>query len=131
LLLDAQELESLLQRLPKIGLDPKTTRKVPALYTKFIKKEMGKTVAILKTIACPPSATGETFRTIMQNGNFSDLAKLMDLKGMKKSEQQSIIDLYNRKVPIKEQMAPFLRDESSLSVDASKFAQSIFSAIRK
>ncbi len=131
LLLDAQDLESLLQRLPKIGLDAKIVRKVPALYTKFIKKEMGKAVAILKTLACPPNTTGETFRTIMQNGNVRDLARLMELKGMKKSEQQAIIEAYNRKVPLKDQIAPILKDDSFMSVDASKFAQQFLSVIRK
>jgi hypothetical protein len=124
LLLDAQELELALERMPKIGLDPKLAKKVPSVYLKFVKKEMGKAVVVLKTIACPASQTGETFRMLMRNGNFADLSRLMDLKGMKKTEQQAIIDAYNRKVPPTQQMAPFLRDESSV-VDPSKIAQQL------
>jgi hypothetical protein len=67
----------------------------------------------------------------MQNGNFRDLARLMELKGMKKSEQQEIIDAYNRKVPVKDQIAPILKDDSFMSVEASKFAQQFLSVIRK
>lgn len=127
LLLDAQELESLMEKIPRIGLDPKNTRRIPGIFSKLVKKEMGKAVVILKTIACPADTTGETYRSLIRNGSFADLAKIMDLKGMKKSEQQPIIEAYNSKVPQAQQMAAFLRDDSKTSVSSNP--ASIFQSV--
>lgn len=113
LLLDAQDLENVLKTMPRIGLDDSSQTRVPSSYTKLVKKEMGKAVVILKTIAAPNHLTGDTFRTLLRNGNFFDLAKIMDLKGIKKPDQQPIIEAYNKKVPQAQQMAPFLQEDSA------------------
>lgn len=114
LLLDAQDLENELKRLPKIGLESSQQR-IPGSFAKFVKKEMGKAVVLLKTVAADPSSVLETFRNLSSNGNFADLTRIMDLKGMKKSDQQKVIDAYNKSVPLQQQGAPFLRDSGVTS----------------
>jgi len=112
-----------------MGLDSKTTRRIPRRYKDFVKAEMGNAVVILKTIGCHPAATGETFRTLMRQGNFADLARIMTVKGMSKSDQQPIIDAYNKKVPVNTQRTPFFRDESSQPVTA--FAETLGDSLAK
>jgi len=111
LLLDCQDLENLLSSIPglRVYKDEKDTRRVQKSIGKVLKKEVGKIVILLKSVAASASLVGETFRTLTRNGSLSDLLRIMDLKGMKRSEQQSVVDAYNLKVPPTQQAPPMFK----------------------
>jgi hypothetical protein len=137
LLIDAQSFEKfLLNVLPKIGVDNK--RKVPSIYTNHVKNEMGRIISILKCIGYPPSMVEENFRNLLRNGNTKDLIRIMEFKSMKRSEQNTIIDAYQRKVPVSQQMKAVLKKEESIvpniplpSIPISNFNNSIMQGLTK
>ena len=115
LLLDSQDIEVIMCGLPRIGSqDDSETTKVPKNYVKAIKRDIGKAVMVLKTISSPLSATSETFLSLFKNGNVNDLARILDIKGIKKFDQQHILDAYNKKVPVTEQAPALFGSEDLL-----------------
>jgi hypothetical protein len=127
LLMDAQFLEKfLLTTLPRIGAESK--KRIPAMYTNYVKGEVGKIVAILKCIGYPPSYIEENFRNLLRNGNSADLQRILEFKNMRRGEQNAIIEAYQKKVPPTQQMKPLLRkDDGPVSFLGNAFSPATFS----
>eukprot|EP00298_Acanthocystis_sp_HF-20_P016596 c21524_g2_i5.p1 GENE.c21524_g2_i5~~c21524_g2_i5.p1 ORF type:complete len:406 (-),score=131.09 c21524_g2_i5:189-1406(-) len=86
LLLDAQTLQSLLVKLPIIGLTGDTPPHPPPTgYKKYVEKEMDKAEGILKVLGTPIDGVLTTFLTVSSASNF-EFQKILELKGLKRVE---------------------------------------------
>jgi len=99
LLLDTHSLKTVLMDLPNIcesaGLKP--SRKAPAAFTKVVVKGMTRAEMILKVVmshAEPPNLFIDQYVRLVQDPDSSELVKLLDMKGIKRNEQQPYLQLY-------------------------------------
>ncbi|GAQ83207.1 vacuolar protein sorting-associated protein 53 [Klebsormidium nitens] len=94
MLLDTHAVKTLLLEVPQLG----GQSSVPASYSKYVTRELGRAEALLKVILAPVEAVADTFRALLADGSASDFQKVLDLKGLKKNEQQPLLDQFNRRV---------------------------------
>lgn len=92
LLLDVYALKTLFLQLPVIGqesgsLSSSSTPLIPARYTKFVTHEFQKVESVLKLIGTPNEMLVESFKIMWPEGNADDFQSIMNMKGLKKSEQ--------------------------------------------
>lgn len=98
LLLDAYNLKTLLLTLHSIGLpnDPTTgaPQKVaaPMMYTRLTSARCTQIETILKLVATPEGMLLDRFQMLWPEGKTADLLSIMVLKGMKRAEQQALMD---------------------------------------
>ncbi|RDD44739.1 Vacuolar protein sorting-associated protein 53-like protein [Trichoplax sp. H2] len=100
LLLDTHSLKTTLLDLPCIGA--LTARKASSSYTKIISKGMSKAEMILKVVMSPQDpAMGfvESYINLLNDYDVSNFQKVLEMKGMKRNEQHSIIDLFKANIP--------------------------------
>lgn len=100
LLLDTHSLKTILLDLPSIG--SKVQRKPPASYTKVVAKGMKKAEMILKVVMSPHDpAVGfvDNYIKLLADTDTSNFQKLLDMKGLKRSEQHSMLDLFRSRLP--------------------------------
>eukprot|EP00898_Chlorokybus_atmophyticus_P008215 jgi/Chlat1/8395/Chrsp80S07907 len=69
---------------------------VPASYSKYVTREMGKAEALLKVILSPAEGLADTYKALLPDSAPADFQRVLELKGLKKSEQQSLVDEYGR-----------------------------------
>jgi len=78
-------------------------------YSKYVKREMGKAEALLKTLVSPAERMITTFTSLLrENGKVEDLVKIMMLRGIKKSDQQALFEGYNLTVNPEDRLAPVM-----------------------
>jgi hypothetical protein len=53
---------------------------VPASYSKYVTRELGRAEALLKVILAPVEAVADTFRALLAEGSAADFQKVLDLK---------------------------------------------------
>eukprot|EP00249_Psilotum_nudum_P021312 c28062_g1_i1 orf=249-2780(+) len=94
MLLDTHAVKTLLLEVPSLG----GQGTAPASYTKFVGREMGKAESLLKVILSPVESIADTYRALLVEGTAADFQHTLDLKGLKKSEQQPLLDYFNRRV---------------------------------
>eukprot|EP00611_Tribonema_gayanum_P022026 TRINITY_DN4353_c0_g1_i2.p1 TRINITY_DN4353_c0_g1~~TRINITY_DN4353_c0_g1_i2.p1 ORF type:complete len:360 (-),score=131.75 TRINITY_DN4353_c0_g1_i2:204-1256(-) len=93
LLLDAYNLKTLMLRLPILGLEAGAeTSPIPLTYSKYVTKQMGKIEMVLKLIGAPSDRLVEQFRIMWPDGTGADLQAIMNLKGMKRAEQMTVLE---------------------------------------
>lgn len=94
LLLDVYNVKTLLLKMPT---QTKSNEAIipPALYTKMVTKEIAKVEIFLKLIGTPYDQLQEMFLSLWPDGTASDLTNVMNLKGLKRQEQQSLFDKMN------------------------------------
>lgn len=100
LLLDTHSLKTMLLDLPSIG--SKVQRKPPASYTKVVAKGMKKAEMILKVVMSPhdpPVGFVDNYIKLLADTDTSNFQKLLDMKGLKRSEQHSMLDLFRSRHP--------------------------------
>ncbi|KAL2096130.1 hypothetical protein ACEWY4_008278 [Coilia grayii] len=100
LLLDTHSLKTVLLDLPSIG--SQVVRKAPASYTKIVVKGMTRAEMILKVIMAPhePSVVFvDNYIKLLADGNPETFQKILDMKGLKRSEQSSMIELFRQRLP--------------------------------
>jgi len=98
--LDAHALKTFLLDMPNIGADEDHKAGPTRSFTRYVTREMSRVESILKTLICPTDKLIATFRALLAKDAKSataaeQLVKIMDLRGLKKSEQQSLVDIYN------------------------------------
>ncbi|MCO5581011.1 hypothetical protein L7F22_034887 [Adiantum nelumboides] len=93
MLLDTHAVKTLLLEVPSLG----GQNAASASYNKFIGLEMGKAEALLKVILLPVESIADTYRALLLEGTVTDFQRLLDLKGLKKAEQQPLLDYFNRR----------------------------------
>ncbi|XP_042448673.1 vacuolar protein sorting-associated protein 53 A-like [Zingiber officinale] len=92
MLLDTQAVKTILMEIPALG---KQTA-VAASYSKFVGREMSKAEALLKVILSPIDSVGNTYRALLPEGTPAEFQRILDLKGLKKADQQGILDDFNK-----------------------------------
>ncbi|XP_068010866.1 vacuolar protein sorting-associated protein 53 homolog [Melanerpes formicivorus] len=116
LLLDTHSLKMVLLDLPSIG--SQVVRKAPASYTKIVVKGMTRAEMILKVVMAPhepPVVFVDNYIKLLADCNTDTFQKILDMKGLKRSEQSSMLDLFRQRLP-----APpsGVENSSSLSLSA-------------
>mmetsp|Transcript_27711 Transcript_27711/g.53901 ORF Transcript_27711/g.53901 Transcript_27711/m.53901 type:complete len:809 (-) Transcript_27711:186-2612(-) len=108
LALDSHALKSVFLSVPNLRGDKISERRTRA-FRRIVDREMGKVVAIVKTLASPLDCLIATFKTLMPKGQESThsetLTKVLYLKGLAKKEMQALVDSYNANVEPKEHVA--------------------------
>ncbi|XP_077219870.1 membrane trafficking VPS53 family protein isoform X3 [Tasmannia lanceolata] len=92
MLLDTQAVKTILLDIPALGRQ--TTG--AAGYSKFVSREMSKAEALLKVILSPIDSVGDTYRALLPEGTPSEFQRILELKGLKKADQQTILDDFNK-----------------------------------
>ncbi|KAK7331211.1 hypothetical protein VNO77_25429 [Canavalia gladiata] len=104
MLLDTQAVKTILLEVPSLGRQTSGA----ASYSKFVSREMSKAEALLKVILSPVDSVADTYRALLPEGTPMEFQRILELKGLKKADQQSILDDFNKHGPgIKQtQIAP-------------------------
>ncbi|QCD77293.1 vacuolar protein sorting-associated protein 53 A [Vigna unguiculata] len=104
MLLDTQAVKTILLEVPSLGRQTSGA----ASYSKFVSREMSKAEALLKVILSPVDSVADTYRALLPEGTPMEFQRILELKGLKKADQQSILDDFNKLGPgIKQtQVAP-------------------------
>jgi len=93
LMLDFTAIKSILENLPNVG------KKEPGppnqRQARLVNKHMGKSDHILKVILSPFVTLAETFRALIPDGTDSDLQKIMDIKGLSRTEQKVVMENFH------------------------------------
>ncbi|XP_034025269.1 LOW QUALITY PROTEIN: vacuolar protein sorting-associated protein 53 homolog [Thalassophryne amazonica] len=100
LLLDTHSLKTVLLDMPSIG--SQVLRKAPASYTKIVVKGMTRAEMILKVVMAPhePAVVFvDNYIKLLADGNPETFQKILDMKGLKRSEQSSMLDLFRQRLP--------------------------------
>ncbi|XP_077578879.1 vacuolar protein sorting-associated protein 53 homolog isoform X2 [Stigmatopora nigra] len=100
LLLDTHSLKTVLLDLPSIG--SQVLRKAPASYTKIVVKGMTRAEMILKVVMAPhePSVVFvDNYIKLLADGNPETFQKILDMKGLKRGEQSSMLELFRQRLP--------------------------------
>ncbi|XP_068656550.1 vacuolar protein sorting-associated protein 53 A isoform X2 [Aristolochia californica] len=92
MLLDTQAVKTILLDIPSLGR--KTSG--AASYSKYVTREMSKAEALLKVILSPVDSVGDTYRALLPEGTPSEFQRILELKGLKKADQQAILDDFNK-----------------------------------
>lgn len=100
LLLDTHSLKICLLDLPSAGAA--VSRKPPSSYTTLVGKGMEKAELIVKVVMAPHQQAEEfisSYRKLMQGDtDVSNFQKVLEMKGLKRSEQHALTDLFKSKV---------------------------------
>lgn len=100
LLLDTHSIKTVLLDLPSIG--SVVNRKAPASYTKVVVKGMTKAEMIIKIVMAPiaPAITfTEQFLKLLPDSTLGEFLKILDMKGVKRTEQAHLVELFKRHAP--------------------------------
>lgn len=100
LLLDTHSLKTILLDLPSIGSQVK--RKAPASYSKVVVKGMTKAEMIIKIVMQPTSPAQtfiEQYLKLLPESSQTEFNKIMDMKGLKRSDSAYLVELYKRMAP--------------------------------
>lgn len=100
LLLDTHSLKTILLELPSVC--SKVQRKPPASYTKVVAKGMKKAEMILKVVMSPHDPVVgfiDNYIKLMEDTDTSNFQKLLDMKGLKRSEQYGMLELFRSRHP--------------------------------
>uniref|UniRef100_H0ZAE4 Vacuolar protein sorting-associated protein 53 homolog n=1 Tax=Taeniopygia guttata TaxID=59729 RepID=H0ZAE4_TAEGU len=100
LLLDTHSLKMVLLDLPSIG--SQVVRKAPASYTKIVVKGMTRAEMILKVVMAPhepPVVFVDNYIKLLADCSADTFQKILDMKGLKRSEQSSMLDLFRLRLP--------------------------------
>lgn len=99
LLLDTQAIKGLLLDLPSAGKSKGEEGSAgPAGFSSWVNRELGRAEALLKVVGSRPDTLADNFFTLMPSGTLPDYQRIIDLKAMKRSEQQQCIDAFNKRV---------------------------------
>ncbi|RDX83535.1 Vacuolar protein sorting-associated protein 53 A, partial [Mucuna pruriens] len=95
MLLDTQAVKTILLEVPSLGRQTSGA----ASYSKFVSREMSKAEALLKVILSPVDSVADTYRALLPEGTPMEFQRILELKGLKKADQQSILDDFNKLGP--------------------------------
>ncbi|GAB4841539.1 HIT domain protein [Ancistrocladus abbreviatus] len=102
MLLDTQAVKTILLEVPSLGRQTSGA----ANYSKFVSREMSKAEALLKVILSPVDSMADTYRALLPEGTPTEFQRIFDLKGLKKADQQTILDDFNKHGPSIKQPTP-------------------------
>ncbi|XP_075709044.1 vacuolar protein sorting-associated protein 53 homolog [Rhinoderma darwinii] len=100
LLLDTHSLKTVLLDLPSIG--SQVVRKAPASYTKIVVKGMTRAEMILKVVMAPHENSVvfvDNYIKLLADCNTETFQKILEMKGLKRSEQSNMLELFRQRLP--------------------------------
>uniref|UniRef100_A0A061RIS0 Vacuolar protein sorting-associated protein 53 n=2 Tax=Tetraselmis sp. GSL018 TaxID=582737 RepID=A0A061RIS0_9CHLO len=92
MLLDTQAVRAQLLDLPVI----EQSATAPGSYAKFVSEEMGRAEKLLKVAGARQESVLQSFMTLMPEGTVADFGAILDIKGLSKSEKQSLVESFER-----------------------------------
>ncbi|KAJ3108471.1 Vacuolar protein sorting-associated protein 53 [Phlyctochytrium planicorne] len=98
MLLDTHAMKTILVQMTNAGVDADQRQPPPPAYLKLLGKGVLKIEQLLKVVLRshdPPGAIVETYILLFPEGDSQQFQKILDLKGLKRAEQLSIVDVYN------------------------------------
>ncbi|CAN1159233.1 Vacuolar protein sorting-associated protein 53 A [Linum perenne] len=95
MLLDTQAVKTILLEIPVLGRQMSSA----SSYSKFVSREMSKAEALLKVILSPVDSVADTYRALLPEGTPMEFQRILELKGLKKADQQTILDDFNKQSP--------------------------------
>lgn len=107
LLLDTHSLKTLLLDLPSIG--SQVGRKAPASYTKIVVKGMTKAEMLLKVVMYPHEPSDgfvANYNRLLSSAEADTFQKVLEMKGLRRSEQTPLLELFWRKRPVPTDTTP-------------------------
>ncbi|KAE9448027.1 hypothetical protein C3L33_20066, partial [Rhododendron williamsianum] len=118
MLLDTQAIKTILLDIPPLGRQASSSSLCLSLhlvydilfnfsgqtsgasnYSKFVSREMSKAEALLKVILSPIDSVADTYRALLPEGTPSEFQRILELKGLKRADQQSILDDFDKRGP--------------------------------
>uniref|UniRef100_A0A2M4BCV7 Vacuolar protein sorting-associated protein 53 homolog n=1 Tax=Anopheles marajoara TaxID=58244 RepID=A0A2M4BCV7_9DIPT len=114
LLLDTHSLKTVLMDLPSIG--SQVQRKPPASYTKVVVKGMAKAEMIIKVVMQPVHPAPlfiEQYLKLLPESNVVEFHKILEMKNVRKIEQQQLVEAYKRACPQPQQQQHHTSSASS------------------
>ncbi|CAI9773930.1 unnamed protein product [Fraxinus pennsylvanica] len=93
MLLDTQAVKTILLDIPSLG---KQTSGASS-YSKYVNREMSKAEALLKVILSPVDSVADTYCALLPEGTPTEFQRILDLKGLRRTDQQSILDDYSKR----------------------------------
>ncbi|ORX65032.1 hypothetical protein K493DRAFT_232156 [Basidiobolus meristosporus CBS 931.73] len=103
MLSDIQVVKAILLRLPFSGMSESGTP--PSTYVKFVNKGASRLEGLLKVILAPmnpqenPDSFIEKYILLCPDATFINYQKVLELKGLKKTDMQPFLDAYHKKIP--------------------------------
>ena len=100
LLLDTHSLKTVLLELPSVS--SQVARKAPSSYTKIVVKGMTKAEMLLKVVMTPHEPTSAFVSSCIRlliDPDIDTLQKILDMKGLRRSEHNAIIDAFRAQAP--------------------------------
>jgi len=77
-----------------VGSGSETTRSpIPAMYLKLVAGKISHIEVVLKLLGTPEELLVERFKSMWPEGNSNDLMGLMEKRGMKRPEQQGLLEV--------------------------------------
>lgn len=101
LLLDTHMLKTILLDLPSLG--SVSMRKPPPIYTKIVVKGMTKAEMILKVVMAPhenAESFVDNYMKLLPESDITEFQKVLDMKGLKRSEQNAMTDIFRSHLPV-------------------------------
>ncbi|KAF9540142.1 Vacuolar protein sorting-associated protein 53 [Mortierella hygrophila] len=98
MLLDTQAVKSFLVEIPNLGLETSVT--VPTSFVKFVNRGLGKVETILKTAMSPHEPYDmfiDHYFLLISDRNLGNFQRILELKGLKRTEQQQMVDAFQKK----------------------------------
>ncbi|CEP17475.1 hypothetical protein [Parasitella parasitica] len=101
LLLDTHSIKTLFMDIPSMGLSD-GTMSVPSSYSRIVNKGIFKVEAVLKTVMSPTEPSEgyvENYLLLVGDKSVATFTKLLELKGIRKPEQASLLDMFHKRIP--------------------------------
>ncbi|KAI1319351.1 Vacuolar protein sorting-associated protein 53 [Mortierella claussenii] len=98
MLLDTQAVKSLLIDIPNLGLESSVP--VPTSFVKFVNRGLGKIETVLKTAMSPHEPLDmfiDHYFLLIGDRNLFNFQRILELKGLKRTEQQQMVDIFQKK----------------------------------
>ncbi|CAA6663358.1 unnamed protein product [Spirodela intermedia] len=103
MLLDTQAVKTIILEIPAMedSSDASCLSQTAgaAGYAKFVTREMSKAEALLKVILSPVDSVANTYRALLPEGTLAEFQRILELKGLKKADQQAILDEFSKHRP--------------------------------
>lgn len=111
-MLDLQRLKSCLLQLPKLAGEGSGASSALSSYNRVVAKSIGRLDIMLQVIMSPespPEGFVDHYLVLIPCQSFSDFQKMLDLKGVRRNEQNNLLDIFLAKTSL-------LRDLADTSV---------------
>jgi len=128
MLLDTQAMKSNLLAMMTVKTPGQDSAGPPQTFVKFVAKEMLKAESILKVVLShidPPEALVENYIFLFANTDVTNFQGILDLKGLKKNEQQQVLEVFKTHLPSTPSGEPSVTNSVNVS-----FPQSIDAAFQ-